>query len=104
MEEASAANMLREIFAHVSQRSSWDFLPENAVARLAVRAFVDEARATGRPVDDVIIEAVALTGSAASGVADPHLETIIRWVVEDFFAPDPTPREPERREAERPEA
>jgi hypothetical protein len=44
-------------------------------------------------VDDVIIDAVALTGSAAPGVADPHLETIIRWVVEDFFSPEPAPRE-----------
>jgi hypothetical protein len=93
MEEPSAATMLREIFAHVSQRGSWDFLAENAVARLAVRAFVDESRANGRPVDDVIIEAVGLTGSAAAGVADPHLETVIRWVVEDFFAPGPPTRE-----------
>lgn len=93
MEETSAANVLRQLFVHVTQRSGWDFLHENAVARLAVRAFVDEARAAGRPVDDVIIDAVALTGSAAPGVADPHLETIIRWVVEDFFSQEASPRE-----------
>ncbi len=85
--------MLREVFVHVTQRSGWDFLHENAVARLAVRQFVDEARACGRPVDDVIIDSVALTGAASAAVADRHLETIIRWVVEDFFSPDHVPQE-----------
>jgi hypothetical protein len=94
MEESSSASMLRQVFAHINQRSGWTFLHENAVARLAVRAFVDEARTSGRPVDDVIIDAVALTGASANGVADQHLETIIRWAVEDFFA-----RSHESREA-----
>lgn len=85
--------MLREVFVHVAQRSGWDFLHENAVARLAVRQFVDEARASGRPVDDVIIDSVAITGAAGPAVADPHLETIIRWVVEDFFSSEQAPRE-----------
>jgi hypothetical protein len=93
MDEGSSTSMLREVFAHINQRSGWTFLHENAVARLAVRAFVDEARTAGRPVDDVIIDAVALTGASANGVADQHLETIIRWAVEDFFAKSPEAHE-----------
>jgi hypothetical protein len=78
--------MLRQVFADVTERGGWDFVDQNGAARLAVRAFVDDARETGMRVEDAIIEAVSITGAAAAGVADPQLEQIVRWVVADYFS------------------
>ena len=88
MEERAAAAMLREVFADVTAKGGWENLDENGTARLAVRHFVDDARANGMRVEDVIVEAVGLTGAASSGVRDPQLEQIVRWVVADFFSRD----------------
>jgi hypothetical protein len=86
MEERLAAVTLRRIFAEVTAQDGWDGVDQNDAARTAVRSFVDDARATGMRVEDVIVEAVAITGAASSTVGDPQLEQIVRWVVADFFS------------------
>jgi hypothetical protein len=86
MEERAAAVTLRQVFADVTAQGGWDGVEQNDVARSAVRNFVDDARATGMRVEDVIVEAVAITGAASSSVGDPQLEQIVRWVVADFFS------------------
>ncbi len=88
MEERPAAAMLRQVFADVTAQEGWDDVERNGAARLAVRHFVDDARAVGMRVEDVIVEAVGITGAASSGVRDPQLEQIVRWVVADFFSRD----------------
>lgn len=88
MEERPAAAMLRQVFADVTAQGGWDDLERNGAARLAVRHFVDDARATGMRVEDVIVEAVGISGAASAGVRDPQLEQIVRWVVADFFSRD----------------
>jgi hypothetical protein len=88
MEERPAAAMLRQVFADVTAQGGWDDVERNGTARLAVRNFVDDARAVGMRVEDVIVEAVGITGAASSGVRDPQLEQIVRWVVADFFSRD----------------
>jgi hypothetical protein len=88
MEERPAAAMLRQVFADVTAKGGWDDLERNGAARLAVRNFVDDARAIGIRVEDVIVEAVGITGAASIGVGDPELEQIVRWVVADFFSRD----------------
>jgi len=89
MEERAAAAMLRQVFADVIVRGDWTAVEENGGARRAVRAFVDDARANGMRVEDVIVEAVAITGAAANDVGDAQLEQIVRWVVADYFAREP---------------
>ena len=86
MEERAASEMLRQVFADVTARGAWSAIEEDGVARLAVRQFVDDARATGMRVEDVIVEAVGITGAAASEIGDPQLEQIVRWVVADYFS------------------
>ena len=86
MEERAAAAMLRQVFADVTAHGDWSALEENGAARLAVRQFVDDARVNGMRVEDVIVEAVGITGAAASEVGDPQLEQIVRWIVADYFS------------------
>jgi hypothetical protein len=86
MEERAAAAALRQVFADLTTQGGWDGVERNEAARSAVRNFVDDARATGMRVEDVIVEAVAITGAASSNVRDPQLEQIVRWVVADFFS------------------
>jgi len=86
MDERVAAAALRQIFADVTAHGSWDGVEQNDAARSAVRTFVEDARASGMRVEDVIVEAVAITGAASSNVRDPQLEQIVRWVVADFFS------------------
>jgi len=59
--------MLRQVFADVTAQGGWDDVERNGAARLAVRHFVDDARAVGMRVEDVIVEAVGITGAASSG-------------------------------------
>jgi hypothetical protein len=91
MEERAAAAMLRQVFADVTARGGWDAVEQDGVARLAVRAFVDDARSIGTRVEDAIIEAVAITGAASAVVGDPQLEQIVRWVVADYFSRESDP-------------
>ena len=89
MEERAAASMLKQVFSDLAGRNGWDSVDENGVARLAVRAFVDDARSIGMRVEDAIIEAVAITGAASADVGDSQLEQIVRWVVADYFSREP---------------
>jgi hypothetical protein len=85
MKERPAATTLRQVFAHVTENSEWSSIADNDVARVAVRAFVQEARANARPFRDVIMKVFALIADSTDGVDESTRATIEHWVVEVFY-------------------
>lgn len=79
---------LRQIFARIANDSGWTSIADNQAARLAVRAYVEESRADGRPFREVIVDTLALTGAMSTMVAESARETITHWVVQAFYPMD----------------
>jgi hypothetical protein len=85
MKERAAATALRQEFARVSANSGWTSIADNDVARVAVRAFAQEARADGQGFREVIVEVFALIDTSTDAADESARETIAHWVVEVFY-------------------
>lgn len=88
--DSKVAATVREKLAHVdAYESLW--LDEHSDGRVAIRAYVDEARERGDPLADIMVEIVRLAG--LTSVAEPGevvLRTLVRCVVHEFFRGAPT--------------
>ena len=93
MARDSVSAALFRAFAPVRRSSEWACLQERSIARLAIHAYVNEARRRGAAVHDVLVDVVRVSGVASIAAAcDDLVKVVVRWVVQDYFPSACVPR------------